>query len=107
MFQALVQTSSFDGFQLVGAWTEYFRDDVWPFLGRGELVVVLVALYEMKDQVPDVEGLAPHPSAMVPSQCLLVLGRTEESDVACFIQMVHGILVGCLGSPFVVCPDPL
>ena len=35
-----------DGFQLVGAWLEYFCDDVWPLPGRGELVVVLVALHE-------------------------------------------------------------
>ena len=26
-----------DGFQLVGVWPEYFRDDVWPLPGRGEL----------------------------------------------------------------------
>ena len=66
MFQALVQTSSFDGFQLVGAWTEYFHDDVRPLPGWGELVVVLVALYEAENKVPDVEGLVPHSSAVVP-----------------------------------------
>jgi hypothetical protein len=46
---------------------EYFRDDVWPLLGQGELVVVLVALYEVEDEVPDVEGSVPHSSAMIPS----------------------------------------
>ena len=48
-------------------------------------MVVLVALHEVEDKVPDVEGSVPHPSAMVPSQCLLVLGRTEEGDVVGFI----------------------
>ena len=37
------------GTELVGPRPEYFHDDVWSFLGRGELVAVLVALYEMKD----------------------------------------------------------
>ena len=63
-----------DGFQLVGAWPEYFRDDIWPFPGRGELVTVLVALHEAENQVPDVEGLVLYLLAMVPSQRLLVLG---------------------------------
>ena len=48
-------------------------------------MVVLVALHEADDKVPDVEGSVPHPSAMVPSQRLLVLSRTEEGDVAGFI----------------------
>ena len=64
---------------------EYFRDDVWPLPGQGELVVVLVALHEAENQVPDAEGSVPHPSAVVPSQCLLVLGRTKDGDVAGFV----------------------
>ena len=39
-------------------------------------------------------------------QRLLVLGRAEERDVTCFIQLIHGILEGRLGSLFVVRPDP-
>ena len=74
-----------DGFQLVGAWPEYFRDDIWPLPGRGELVTVLIALHVAENQVLDVEGSVPHTSAMVPSQRLLVLGRTEEGDVAGFV----------------------
>ena len=68
-------------------------------------MVVLVALHEAEDKVPDVEGSVPHPSAVVPSQRLLVLGRTEEGDVVGFIQLVHGVLVRCLGSLFVICSD--
>ena len=64
---------------------EYFRDDVRPLPGWGELVAVLVALYEAENKVPDVEGSVPHPSAVVLSQRLLVLGRTEEGDVAGFV----------------------
>ena len=94
-----------DGFQLVGTWTEYFRDDVRPFLGWGELVAVLITLHEAENKVPEVEGSVPHPSAVVPTQRLLVLGRTEEGDVASFIKLVHGVFVGCLGSLFVVCSD--
>ena len=47
--------------------------------------MVLVALDEVEDKVPDVEGLVPHPSAVVSSQCLLVLGRMEEGDVTGFV----------------------
>ena len=69
-------------------------------------MAVLAALNEAKDQVSDVEGLTPLSMAVVLAQCLLVLGRIEEGDVACFIQLVHGILEGRLGSLFVVHPDP-
>ena len=69
-------------------------------------MVVLVALYEAEDKVPNVEGSVPYPSSVVPSQRLLVLGRMEEGDVEGFVQLVHGILVGCLGSLLVVCSDP-
>ena len=48
-------------------------------------MAVLVALHEEENKVPDIEGSVPHPSAVVPSQRLLVLGRTEEGDVAGFI----------------------
>ena len=69
-------------------------------------MAVLVALDEAKHQVSDVEGPIPHSTAMVPAQRLLVLGRAEEGDVACFIQLVHGILEGCLSSLFIVRPNP-
>ena len=55
-----------DGFQLVGAWPEYFCDDVRPLPGWGELVAVLVALHEVENKVLDIEGSVPHPSAVVP-----------------------------------------
>ena len=48
-------------------------------------MVVLVALYEVEDQVSDVKGSTPHSSAVVPSQRLLVLRRMEEGDVTGFI----------------------
>ena len=38
-------------------------------------------------------------------QRLLVLGRIEEGDVVSFIQLVHGIFMGCLGSLFIVCSN--
>ena len=66
MFQALVKTLPSMVFQLVCTWTEYFRDDILPFLGWGELVAVLVALYKAENKVPDVEGSVPHPSVVVP-----------------------------------------
>ena len=47
-------------------------------------MVVLVALDEVEDLVSDVEGSTPHPSAVVPSQRLLVLSQTEEGDVVGF-----------------------
>ena len=48
-------------------------------------MATLVALDKAEDEVLDVEGSTPHPSAMVSSQRLLVLGQTEEGDVALFI----------------------
>ena len=69
-------------------------------------MAVLVALHEVEDQVPDVEGSALHSSVVVPSQGLLVSSQAEEGDVARFVQLVHGILMGCLGSLFIIRPDP-
>ena len=48
-------------------------------------MAVLVALHEAENQVPNIEGSVPHPSNVVPSQRLLVLGRTEEGDVTGFV----------------------
>ena len=48
-------------------------------------MAVLVALYKAKNQVLDTEGLVPHPSAVVLSQRLLVLGRMEEGNIASFV----------------------
>ena len=48
-------------------------------------MAVLVALHEAENQVPDVESSVLHPSAVVPTQRLLVFGRTEEGDVVGFI----------------------
>ena len=48
-------------------------------------MAVLVALHEAENQVPDVEGSVPHPSAVVPMQRMLVFGRTEEGDVTGFV----------------------
>ena len=48
-------------------------------------MVVLVALHEIENQVPDIEGSVPHPLVVVPSQRLLVLGRAEEGDVVSFV----------------------
>ena len=95
-----------DGLELVGAGSEHFCDDVWSLPQWRELVVVLVALDEAEHQVPDDEGLTPHSTAVVPAQHLLVLGQAEEGNVARFIQLVHGVLEGCLGSLFIVRPDP-
>ena len=48
-------------------------------------MVVLATLDEVENQVSNIEGPTPHSMAMVPVQRLLVLGRAEEGDVACFI----------------------
>ena len=44
--------------------------------------------------------------AVVLSQRLLVLGRAEDGNIASFIQLVHGVLKGRLGSLFIVRPEP-
>jgi len=74
-----------DGLELVGAWSEHFHDDVRSLPRWRELVAVLVALDEVRHLVPDIEGLTPHSTAMVPAQRLLVLGRAKEGNVARFI----------------------
>ena len=66
-----------DGLQLVGAWTEHLRNYVCSLPRWGELVAVLVALNEVEDQVPDVEGPPPYSTAVVPLQHLLVFGQAE------------------------------
>ena len=74
-----------DGLELVGAWSEHLRDNVRSLPWWRELVAVLVALDKVEHQVPDVEGSTLHPIAMVLGQHLLVLGRVEEGNIACFI----------------------
>ena len=48
---------------------------------------VLAALGEVEDQVFNVEGPTPHSTAMVLSQLLLVLGRAEEGNITCLIEL--------------------
>ena len=48
-------------------------------------MVVLVALDEAEQQVPDVEGSTSHSTAVVPAQHMLVLGRAEEGNITHFI----------------------
>ena len=69
-------------------------------------MVVLVALDEVEHQVPNVEGPTPHSTAVVPAQCLLVLGQAEEGNVTPLVELIHGVFEGRLGSLLVVCPDP-
>jgi len=83
-----------DGFELVGAWPEHLHNDVRSVPWRGELETILAALDEVKDQVSDVEGSTPYSLAVVPSQHLLVLGRSEEGNIAHFVQLVHGAFEG-------------
>ena len=48
-------------------------------------MAVLVALYEAKDQVSDIEGPTSHSTAVVLAQRLLVSSQAGEGDVARFI----------------------
>ena len=50
-------------------------------------MVVLAALDKAEDQVSDIEGPTLHSTAVV-------LGRAEEGNIARFIQLVHGVLLG-------------
>ena len=61
-------------------------------------MVVLVALDEAEHQVLDAKGPTLHSTAMVPTQCLLILDRAEEGNVACFIKLIHGVIQRRLGS---------
>jgi len=74
--------------------------------GKESFVTVFVALDEAKYQVPDVVGSTPHPTAVVPAQRLLVLSQAEEGNIACLVELIHGILEGHLDSLLVVRPDP-
>ena len=69
-------------------------------------MTVFVALDEAEYQVPDVEGSTSHPTVVVPAQRLLVLSRAEKGNVVSPIELIHGILEGCLGSLLVVRSDP-
>ena len=48
-------------------------------------MAVPVALDDVEHQVPNIEGLTPHTMTMVLAQRLLVFGRAEEGNIACFI----------------------
>ena len=80
-----------DGLDLVGAGSEHFCDDVWSLPRRRELVMVFVALDEVEYQVPDIEGPTLHLTAVVRVQCLLVLSRVEEGNIAHLVELIHGI----------------
>ena len=69
-------------------------------------MMFFVALNEAEHQVPDVDCPTLHPTAVVPAQCLLVLGRVEEGNITRLVELIHGILKGRLGSLLVVRPDP-
>ena len=56
-----------------------------PSYGGESFVAVLVALDEAEHQVPDMEGLTPHSTTVVPVQRMLVLGQAEEGNIARFI----------------------
>jgi hypothetical protein len=92
--------------ELIGARLEHFRNDIWSFPWWDELVAVLVDLDKAMCQVPDVEGMTLDAAAMVPTQRLLVLGRVEEGNVACFIKLIHGILKERLGLLLLIHHDP-
>jgi len=42
---------------------------------------------------------------VVPAQRSLVLGRAEEGNVACFIELIHGVVEGRFGSLLIICPN--
>ena len=56
-----------------------------PSHGGESFVAVPVALDEVEYLVPDVECSTLHSMVVVPAQHLLVLGRAEKGNVACFI----------------------
>ena len=64
---------------------EHLHDDIRSLPWWRELVAVLVALDDVEHQVPDIEGPTPHSTVVVLAQRLLVFGRAEEGNVACFI----------------------
>ena len=74
-----------DGPEFIGVWSKHLHDDIWSLPWQRELVAVLVALDKAEYQVPDVEGLTPHSTVLVPAQRFLVLGRAEEGNVTRFI----------------------
>ena len=59
---------------------------------EGQLVPPLRGLDQAKDEVADVEGASLDPAAMVPSECLLVLGGMKEGDVPGFIELIQRVL---------------
>ena len=69
-------------------------------------MAILVALDEGEHQAPNVDSPTPHLMAVVPTQCLLVLGQAEKGNITRFIELIHGILEGCLGSLLILRPDP-
>ena len=64
---------------------KHLHNHVWSLPWQGELVAILVALDKAENQVLDVEGSVLHPSAVILSQRLLVLGQMEEGDIASFV----------------------
>ena len=59
-----------------------------------------------KDEVANLERPLPDVAAVIPAQSLLVFFRSEESDVACFIDLIHCVFERGLVALLVVGADP-
>jgi hypothetical protein len=55
-------------------------------------VPILVALDKAQHKVTDAKGSSLHTTAVIPAQHLLVFSRAEESNIACLVELIHGIL---------------
>ena len=67
-------------------------------------MLVLVGLDLSQDQVADLERTRLNSAPVVATQSLLVLGRSEQGDVPCLVELVDCVLSRLLRLGLVVRP---
>ena len=59
----------------------------------------LCRLDASEDEVADLECPLPDVSTVIPAQHLLVFCQSEEGDIACFVDLIHGVFESSASLP--------
>jgi hypothetical protein len=78
----------------ISAGVQHLVDDEGAFPRLGELMHAIRVLYEVQDEVADVECPAPNLAAVIAVQVLLIDGQAGKCELSSFLEGVKVILLG-------------